>query len=123
MSDEQIKLTDDAVIKLFGSIVMNYVSSGEEEANLIEDKKIGKSNQITIMKSNTLLTIATMYFMAILEKRDVAVMRDLLTVWTTPMSQDLINIAFAEEIKAAESSVTDAIEQMEKEANGDAPAE
>jgi hypothetical protein len=102
---------------------MNYVASGEEEAGLIEDKKIGKSSQITIMKSNTLLTIATMYFMSILEKQDLSVMRDLLKVWTTPLAQDLINVAFAEEIKAAESSVTDAIEQMEKEANGDAPAE
>jgi hypothetical protein len=120
MSDEPIKLTDEATEKLFGSIVMNFISSGEEEANVLDSDSLERDKQMIIMKSNTLFTVSTMYFMTVLQDKDLDTMRKVLTIWSTPMVQDLINIAFHEEIKNATLEVSDAIEKMEKEANGDA---
>jgi hypothetical protein len=120
MSDEAIKLTDEATEKLFGSIVMNFITSGEEEAKSLDNDALSKEQQMIMMKANTLFTVSTMYFMTVLQDRDLETMRKVLTIWSTPMVQDLINIAFHDEIKAAAESVDDAIEQMEKEANKDA---
>lgn len=120
MSDEAIKLTDEATEKLFGSIVMNFISSGEEEANVLDSDSLERDKQMIIMKSNTLFTVSTMYFMTVLQDKDLDTMRKVLTIWSTPMVQDLINIAFHEEIKNATLEVSDAIDKMEKEANGDA---
>jgi len=120
MSDEAIKLTDEATEKLFGSIVMNFISSGEEEANVLDSDGLERDKQMIIMKSNTLFTVSTMYFMTVLQDKDLDTMRKVLTIWSTPMVQDLINIAFHEEIKNATLEVSDAIDKMEKEANGDA---
>ena len=120
MSDEAIKLTDEATEKLFGSIVMNFISSGEEEAKVLDSDDLERDKQMIIMKSNTLFTVSTMYFMTVLQDKDLDVMRKVLTIWSTPMVQDLINIAFHEEIKNASLEVSDAITQMEKEANKDA---
>jgi len=72
MSDDPIKLTDEAVEKFFGSLVLNFIS---------------------------------------------------LTVWSQPMIQDLVNIAFKDDIDAAKDSVEKAIESMEKEANKDEQSE
>lgn len=120
MSDEAIKLTDEATEKLFGSIVMNFISSGEEEAKVLDSDDLERDKQMIIMKSNTLFTVSTMYFMTVLQDKDLDTMRKVLTIWSTPMVQDLINIAFHEEIKNASLEVSDAITQMEKEANKDA---
>ena len=120
MSDEAIKLTDEATEKLFGSIVMNFISSGEEEAKVLDSDDLERDKQMIIMKSNTLFTVSTMYFMTVLQDKDLETMRKVLTIWSTPMVQDLINIAFHEEIKNASLEVSDAINQMEKEANKDA---
>lgn len=120
MSDEAIKLTDEATEKLFGSIVMNFISSGEEEAKVLDSDDLERDKQMIIMKSNTLFTVSTMYFMTVLQDKDLDTMRKVLTIWSTPMVQDLINIAFHEEIKNASLEVSDAINQMEKEANKDA---
>jgi hypothetical protein len=120
MSDEAIKLTDEATEKLFGSIVMNFISSGEEEAKSLDNEALSKEQQMIMMKANTLFTVSTMYFMTVLQDKDLETMRKVLTIWSTPMVQDLINIAFHDEIEAAANSVDDAINQMEKEANKDA---
>jgi len=120
MSDEAIKLTDEATEKLFGSIVMNFISSGEEEAKVLDSDALEMKEQMIVMKANTLFTVSTMYFMTVLQDKDLDVMRKVLTIWSTPMVQDLVNIAFHDEIKAASQSVDDAIVQMEKEANKDA---
>lgn len=121
MSDETIKLTDEAVEKLFASIVMNVISSGEEEAKLLSDDDALTDEQARLlMKSNALFTVSAMYFMTVLQDKDLNVMRKVLTIWSTPMVQDLINIAFSEEIEKAEGSVKDAIDKMEEEANKDA---
>lgn len=123
MSDEPIKLTDEAVENFFGSLVLNYISSGEAEAVVIEEGKLTKEQQAVVMKSNTLFTIATMYMMTVLQDRDLETMRKILTIWSQPMIQDLVNIAFNEEIKTAKDSVEQAIESMEKEANKDEQSE
>lgn len=124
MSDDIIKLTDDAVEKLFGSIVMNFITSGEAEAKLLEEQDaLTGDQQATIMKSNTLYTVSTMYFMTVLQDKDIDTMRKVMTIWATPMVQDLVNIAFHEEIKNAGDSVEDAIKQMEEEANKDASSQ
>ena len=121
MSDETIKLTDEAVEKLFASILMNVISSGEDEAKLLSTEEALTDEQVMIlMKSNALYTVAAMYFMTVLQDKDMNTMRKILTIWATPMVQDLINIAFVEEIENAGKSVEDAITKMEEEANKDA---
>jgi len=121
MSDETIKLTDEAVEKLFASILMNVISSGEDEAKLLSTEEALTDEQVMVlMKSNALYTVAAMYFMTVLQEKDMDTMRKILTIWSTPMVQDLINIAFAEEIENAGKSVEDAITKMEEEANKDA---
>ncbi len=123
MSEENIKLTDEATENFFGSLVMNFISAGEAEAGVIESNKLTKEQQVIVMKANTLFTIATMYLMTVLQDKDLDTMRKVLTIWSTPMVQDLVNIAFDDEIKEAKNAVDSAIDTMEKEANKDAPAE
>jgi hypothetical protein len=123
MSDDPIKLTDEAVEKFFGSLVLNFISSGEAEAEIIENGKLSQDQQTIVMKSNTLFTVATMYLMTILQDKDLDSMRKVLTVWSQPMIQDLVNIAFKDDIDAAKDSVEKAIESMEKEANKDEQSE
>lgn len=123
MSDDIIKLTDEAVEKLFASLLMNFISCGEEEAGIIEANELTESQQSIVMKANTLFTVAAMHYMTVLQDKDLDTMRKVLTIWTTPMIHDLVNIAFESEIKNASTEIDDAINQMEKEANKNASTE
>lgn len=123
MSDDSIKLTDEAVEKFFGSLLLNFISCGEAEAIVIEEGKLTQSQQVVIMKANTLFTVATMYLMSVVQDKDLDAMRKILALWSQPMIQDLVNIAFKEDIQAATDSIEKAIDSMEKEANKDEQSE
>lgn len=123
MSDDPLKLTNEALEKFYGSLVLNYISAGEAEANVIENGKLTEDLQAVMMKANTLFTVATMYLMQIMQERDLDAMRKVITIWAQPMVQDLVKIAFGDEIKEAQDSIEKAIESMEEEANKNAPGQ
>jgi hypothetical protein len=120
MSDkEKFYLTEDALFALVSSIMVEMVRTGENEALLIESKTLSEEQQATVMKANTLLTLGTMLLFAIVESRNVEAARATVDIWTSPMMQDLTNIAFKEEIDVAHAMIDEDIDQIEREINGD----
>lgn len=120
MSDkEQLYLTEDAMFALVSSIMVEMVRTGENEALLLDSKSLSEDQQSIVMKANTLLTFGTMLLFAIVETQNVAGAKAAVDIWTSPMMQDLTNIAFKEEIDDAHARIDEEITLLEQEINGE----
>jgi len=120
MSDkEQLYLTEDAMFALVSSIMVEMVRTGENEAMLLDSKSLTSDQQSIVMKANTLLTFGTMLLFAIVETQNVAGAKSAVDIWTSPMMQDLTNIAFKEEIDDAHARIDEEITLLEQEINGE----
>jgi hypothetical protein len=115
MSEDKVMLTDEAAVKITAGILTEMITQGEKEAELID--KLPKEFQSTVMKTNTLLSLATVILYKIVESNDAAAARGVVGIWTSDSIQQLISIAFKEEVDAAEQSIQDGIAQVEDLAN------
>lgn len=115
MSEDKNMLTDEAAIKITAGILTEMITQGEKEAEIIDS--LPEEFQSTVMKTNTLLSLATVILYKIVESKDVAAARGVVNIWTSDSIQQLISIAFKEEVDAAEQSIQDGIAQVEDLAN------
>jgi hypothetical protein len=117
MSEHKVTITEDAMFNVVGGILSEMVKSAEAEAELISGDGLSEDAKKTLMKSNSLLTFATISVFGILESRNTVAGKILLDTWNYPVVRDLTEIAFKEEIDAAYASVDDMISKLETEAN------
>lgn len=114
---EELFLTEEALFALVSSIMVEMVKHGEAEALLIESKTLTEDQQMIVVKANTLLTLATLSMFAIVETQNVSAAKLVVETWTSPMMQDLVGIAFADEITSAHEKLDAEIDLLEQEVN------
>lgn len=119
MSDDESKLflSDDAILALVSTLAVEVVRYGEQEAALIDEKKLSEEQKDSIMKANTLLTVFAALLVRIVESEDIATAAKVVDCWISPSVQDMVSIAFADEIEQAAAHVTQGIDDLEDVAN------
>jgi len=117
-NDEQkLMLSEDAIMALVSTLVTEVVRYGEEEALLIESKSLKDHESLTVMKANTLLTVFAMLLVRVVESKNIEFATAIINCWISPAVQDMVQIAFAEEIEEAARVVTNGINDLEMAAN------
>jgi hypothetical protein len=115
--DNELYLSEEAVLSLVSTLAMEIVRYGEAEAQLIENSKLSESEVIVVMKANTLLTFSAMLLVKIVETGDVELAKMVVALWTSPAMQDMVQIAFTEEIDEAVGVIAQGIADLEEELN------
>lgn len=110
-------LSDDAIFALVSTLATEVIRYGEEEAKLIEHKKLSDGEVITVMKANTMLTVFAMLLVRVVESKDLTTATAIVNCWISPAVQDMVQIAFAEEIEEAATVVTSGIDRLEDAIN------
>ena len=120
MSEEDEKelfLSDDALLALVSTLATEVVRYGEAESTLLENKKLSDEDVVIVMKANTLLTVFAMFLVKVVESKDIDMATTVVEAWISPSIQDMVQIAFAEEIQDAAEVVTQGISNLEDIAN------
>jgi len=115
MSDEEesLQLSQDAVLALVGTLATEVVRYGERESQLIENKKLSEEDVVIVMKANTLLTVFAMLLVDVVKSEDIGLAEKIVTCWISPAIQDMVSIAFADEIEDAAEVITQGIADLE----------
>jgi hypothetical protein len=124
--DNELFLSDDALLALVSTLATEVVRYGEAESTLLEHKRLSDEDVIIVMKANTLLTVFAMFLVKVVESKDIDMAKTVVEAWISPAIQDMVQIAFAEEIDDAADVVTQGISNLEDIANketGDTPNE
>ncbi len=117
-NDEQrLELSADAILALVSTLVTEVVRYGEEESLLIESKSLKDHEALTVMKANTLLTVFAMLLVRVVESKNIEFATAIINCWISPTVQDMVQIAFAEEIEEAARVVTNGINDIELAVN------
>lgn len=116
-SEKELFLSDDALLALVSTLATEIVRYGEAESKLIENKKLSDDDVIVVMKANTLLTVFAMFLIKVVESKDIEVATSVVESWISPEIQDMVQIAFAEEIAEAAEVVTRGIDDLEDAVN------
>jgi hypothetical protein len=117
-NDEQkLMLSEDAIMALVSTLVTEVVRYGEEESLLIESKSLKDHEVMAIMKANTLLTVFAMLLVRVVESKNIEFATAIINCWISPTVQDMVQIAFAEEIEEAARVVTNGINDIELAVN------
>lgn len=115
--EKELFLSDSAVFALVSTLATEIVRYGEKESQLLEHKKLSDDEISTIMKANTLLTVFAMLLIEIVNQKNLEMAKTVVQCWISPAVQDMVSIAFAEEIQQAAEVVTQGIGDLEKEVN------
>lgn len=124
--DNELFLSDDALLALVSTLATEVVRYGEAESTLLENKRLSDEDVVIVMKANTLLTVFAMFLVKVVESKDIDMAKTVVEAWISPAIQDMVQIAFAEEIDDAADVVTQGISNLEDIANketGDTPDE
>lgn len=124
--DNELFLSDDALLALVSTLATEVVRYGEAESTLLEHKRLSDEDVIIVMKANTLLTVFAMFLVKVVESKDIDMAKTVVEAWISPAIQDMVQIAFAEEIDDAADVITQGISNLEDIANketGDTPNE
>lgn len=117
-NDEQkLMLSEDAIMALVSTLTTEVVRYGEEEALLIENKALKDHESLAVMKANTLLTVFAMLLVRVVESKNIEFATAIINCWISPTVQDMVQIAFAEEIEEAARVVTNGINDIELAVN------
>lgn len=115
--ETKLYLSNDAIMALVSTLVTEVVRYGEEESLLIENKHITDNEAKVVMKANTLLTVFAMLLVRVVESKNIEFATAVVNCWISPVVQDMVQIAFAEEIEEAARVVTNGINDIETLAN------
>lgn len=115
--ESKLYLSNDAIMALVSTLVTEVVRYGEEESLLIENKHITDNEAKVVMKANTLLTVFAMLLVRVVESKNIEFATAVVNCWISPVVQDMVQIAFAEEIEEAARVVTNGINDIETLAN------
>lgn len=127
MSEErELYLSEEAMFALVSTLATEVIRFGEAEAKLVESRRLTDEQSLVIMKANTLLTTFAMLLVKIVESEDPEFAKLVVEVWTHPAMQDMVRVAFSEEIEDAALIVAQGIDDIEKSINketNDSPSE
>lgn len=116
MSEDDEKtlfLSDEAILALVSTLATEVVRHGEAESKLIESRKLSEEEVVSVMKANTLLTVFALFLVDVVKSEDIETAQRIVNCWISPVIQDLVSIAFAEEIDDAAEVVTQGIADLE----------
>lgn len=116
-ADNELFLSDDSLLALVSTLATEIVRYGEAESQLLENKRLSDEDVVIVMKANTLLTVFAMFLVKVVESKDINMAKSVVEAWISPAIQDMVQIAFAEEIQDAADVVTEGIANLEDIAN------
>lgn len=114
---DKIPMTSESMYKLIESMAYEVVKHGEQESKLIGSPMLSNEEILTIMKTNTFLTAFAVLLLKIVEQENAAFAETVLNIWMSSPINDLVKIAFAEEIEEAIDTIAKGIEKLEDIAN------
>lgn len=114
---DEVFITEDALIAYASALLLEMVNYGEQEAELLSGKVLTAEQEATVMKANVMLTFATMCLFAAVEARNMPTIKAMFEIWSSPMIADLRDIAFFEEISNAQAKLAANIDEIEAEIN------
>lgn len=115
MSDPTDNITDEAAMNVLHGVFSEMVEIGERHAETIS--KLPEEYRVDAMQINTLFSVATVLFHKAYEKGDIQFARELVDTWTSETMQQLVALAFREEIAAAYDALDKGIDSLEKLVN------
>lgn len=115
MSEANDNLSDEAAVKVLKGILGEMIEIGEAHAETIS--KLPEEFRVQAMQLNTLLSVATMLLYKFAEEENVEAARRLVDVWTSETVQQLVALAFKDEIAEAYKTIDDGIDSLEKLVN------
>lgn len=111
--EKELFLSDDALLALVSTLATEVVRFGEKESQLVESKRLSEEDVVVVMKANTLLTVFAMLLVEVVKSEDIETATKIVNCWISPAIQDMVSIAFAEEIEDAAEVVTQGISDLE----------
>jgi hypothetical protein len=115
MSDGIPNISDEASMAVLNGVLAEMVAIGESHAETIST--LPEEHRVAAMQINTMLSVATVLMYRANERKDLAFARELVEVWTSETMQQLVALAFREEIAAAYKTIEDGIDSLEKLVN------
>ena len=115
MSDPTDNITDEAALAVLNGILAEMVEIGERHAETIS--KLPEEFRVDAMQINTMLSVATVLLYKANETRNVLVAREVTEVWVSDTVQQLVSLAFRDEIAQAHKTMEDGIDSLEKLVN------
>ncbi len=115
MSEPTDNLTDEAAVKVLKGILSEMIEIGEAHAETIS--KLPEEHRVQAMQLNTLFSVATMLMYKFAEEDNVDAARRVVDIWTSETVQQLVALAFKDEIAAAYQTIDDGIDSLEKLVN------
>ena len=115
MSEPTDNITDDAALAVLNGILAEMIEIGEAHAETIS--KLPEEHRVAAMQINTMLSVATVLLFRANQRKDVEAARELVEVWISETMQQLVSLAFREEIAAAYKTIDDGIDSLEKLVN------
>jgi hypothetical protein len=115
MSEDDVTLTDEAAMSVMEGILSEMIDVGERHAEGLT--KLPDEFKRSAMQINTLLSVQTVLLYNFVKRADVGVARELVEIWCSEQMQNLVSLAFRDEVEAAYVAVQDGIDSLEKLVN------
>lgn len=115
MSEDDVTLTDEAAMSVMEGILSEMIDVGERHAEGLT--KLPDEFKRSAMQINTLLSVQTVLLYNFVKRADVGVARELVEIWCSEQMQNLVSLAFRDEVEAAYTAVQDGIDSLEKLVN------
>lgn len=117
MSNTNSTLSDSAAYSIAAGLAREMAHHGEGEVQLLESDNLTKEQKQEVMKSNTFLALAVLLVIRLVEDKNLSGVRTLADLWMSEPVQDLVSVAFIDELTAAQASVDEGIAKLEHEIN------
>lgn len=117
MSTNDKYIADEALIRLVQALAIEVTTHGSNESELMFSSTLTDDELAIIMKANTFLSAFSAILIQIVEKQNPGFAKLVMDVWTSEPIQNLVQLAFAEEIAEAAAQVQEGIMRLEQEIN------
>ena len=115
MSEDNVTLTDDAAMAVMEGILSEMIDVGERHAEKLTE--IPDEFKKESMQVNTLLSIATVLLFNFVKRNETKIAHEVVEIWCSEQMQQLVSLAFKDEVDAAYLAVQDGIDSLEKLVN------
>lgn len=117
MSEDNVTLTDEAALAVMEGILSEMIDIGERHAESLAE--IPSEFKKESMQINTLLSIMTMLLFNFVKRQETNIAHEIVEIWCSEQMQQLISLAFKDEVDAAYADIEKGIDSLEKLVNNE----
>ena len=117
MSEDNVILTDDAAMAVMEGILAEMIDVGERHAESLTE--IPGELKKEAMQINTLFSVLTVLLFNFVKRQDIKVAHEIVEIWCSEQMQELVSLAFKDEVNAAYADIQNGIDSLEKLVNNE----